>query len=978
MIKIPNSYECIKQERIEDIRSDAYLLKHKKSGARIALVSNEDENKVFHIAFRTPPADSTGVAHILEHSVLCGSKKFPLKDPFVELVKGSLNTFLNAMTYPDKTIYPVASCNDKDFQNLMDVYLDAVLHPNIYTNPKIFAQEGWHYELADMDAPLKYNGVVYNEMKGAFSSSDDVLERTMMNALFPDTPYGVESGGDPEDIPKLTYDAFLEFHQKYYHPSNSYIYLYGNMDMEEKLRWLDEEYLQEYSAIPVVSDIPLQKPFSAERELQEDYPILEDEPLTENTYLSWSAVVGKAGDIELETAMSILNYVLLAAPGAPLKQALLDAGIGRDIDGGYDSGILQPYFNVIARKAEGEHKDRFIQVIQDTLTKLATDGIDQKALESGLNYYEFLFREANFNRYPKGLILGLGMMQTWLYDENEPFAELKMLSVFEALRKKVPTGYFESVVKQYLIENTHKAVVVLSPKRGLANEKEKRTEDALAAYRATLSEEEKQAVILQTAALKKYQETPDSEEIIRTLPLLELSDVDPKTPVRLHTEEHSAAGIPVLTHDFYTNGIGYLSLLFDVKQVPDALLPYLGLLQSVLGSISTEHFTHGALFHEINAQTGGITHNLNMIPIAGDGHQYRTFYAIDSKYLYPKQDFVFDMIKEILLTSKLDDRKRLREILATERASKEYSLSALGNAAAMLRAESYYLEASAWKERTQGISYLHFIEDLDSNFDEKADALIDALKALMNIIFRKENLTVSLTAEDAGTASILQSVEALGKELYTEPFDAGSFAFSADTKNEGFITAGAVQYVASVDNFMDKGLPYTGALQVLQVLLNYEYLWTNIRVKGGAYGCSSGFSRYGQAYLTSFRDPNLSATLDIYRRIPEYLSQFEADEREMTKYILGAIGNLPEPRSASDRGALSLATYLSGLTIEDIQKTRDEVLHTTVEQIRSFGKYIPPGDKICVVGSEAALKRDEKVMKTLRPLVGGGTKASES
>ena len=415
------AYEILEQCPLRDLKSEGFILRHKKSGARVAVISNDDDNKVFYIGFRTPAEDSTGVPHIIEHTVLCGSDKYPVKDPFVELVKGSLNTFLNAITYPEKTIYPVASCNDTDFQNLMSVYMDAVFHPNIYKHQEIFKQEGWHYELESEDAPITINGVVYNEMKGAFSSADDVLQREILNSLFPDNTYSNESGGDPERIPDLTYEDYLDFHRRYYHPCNSYIYLYGNMDVAEKLRWMDEEYLSHYEEIELDSTVKAQKPFEKPVEITKKYPISSAEPEEDNTYLSYNLVVGDILDRKLYLAFDVLDYALLGAPGAPLKQALIDAGIGKDIVGGYDSSTMQPVFSIIAKNANSADKEKFLATIQDVLNRQVKDGVDKKALLAGISASEFRYREADFGQFPKGLLYGIQCLDSWLYDDMQPF-----------------------------------------------------------------------------------------------------------------------------------------------------------------------------------------------------------------------------------------------------------------------------------------------------------------------------------------------------------------------------------------------------------------------------------------------------------------------------------------------------------------------------------------------------------------------------
>ncbi len=967
-----DAYEVLREEQIDDVHAHGTLLRHKKTGARVVLLSNDDENKVFTIGFRTPPENSTGVAHIIEHTVLCGSRKFPLKDPFVELAKGSLNTFLNAMTYPDKTIFPVASCNDADFQNLMDVYLDAVFYPNIYRNELIFRQEGWHYHLENTDDPLTYNGVVYNEMKGAFSSAEEVLDRSVFSALFPDTPYGVESGGDPECIPELTYEEFLDFHRKYYHPSNSYIYLYGNMDMEEKLDWMDREYLSRFEAARVDSAIPYQKPFKEWKSLVMDYPVLDDEPLEENTYLSASYVVGSSLDTTLNVAFSVLEYVLLDAPGAPVKQALLDAHVGKDISGSYEDSTCQPFFTIEAKNAREEDRERFLTIIRETLEKLTQEGLDRKALASGINFFEFRFREADYATFPKGLIYGIELFVSWLYDDDRPFDYLKQLSVFEELKQKAEEGYFEGLIRKYLLENSHGADVVLRPRRGLAARKEAEEAEKLAAYKASLGREELEELVRQTKALKEYQESEETPEALACIPLLQRSDISRKTPVALRTEKADADGTDVLYHDYFTNGIGYLTLLFQTEQVPDDLIPYMGILKSVLGYVSTENYTYGQLFHEINASTGGISCGLQIFPGRDPEDAGTRLFGVRAKYLYPQQGFVFRMIREILLTSKLEDEKRLREILASLKARLQSSLAAAGHNTAASRALSYCSPVYGWQERIGGIAFYRVVEELESHFEERKDDLIRRLKRLMKLIFRPENLTVSLTSDAEGREGLEEQVKALKAVLCREPVETGKMEWQPEQKNEGFCTSGQVQYVAAAGNFRKAGFVYTGALRILKTVLNYDYLWMNLRVKGGAYGCMSAFRRTGESFLVSYRDPHLKRTLEVYEGLPEYLRQFHADEREMTKYIIGTVSELDVPLNASAKGAVALNAWFSGLTEEDFQREREQILDADEEDIRKLAdltEAVLKQHNICVVGSEKSVEDAADVFKSTESLI---------
>lgn len=967
-----NAYEVLKEEELQDIHSKGWLLRHKKTGARVMLIENSDENKVFNIAFRTPPKNSTGVAHILEHSVLCGSREFPLKDPFVELVKGSLNTFLNAMTYPDKTCYPVASCNDRDFQNLMHVYLDAVFYPNIYKKEEIFRQEGWNYHLEKKEGPLKYNGVVYNEMKGAFSSPDDVLEREIMNSLFPDTTYGCESGGDPVNIPDLSYEEFLDFHRQYYHPSNSFIYLYGNMDMEEKLEFLDSHYLSAFDSLVIDSEIWDQEAFAQVKDIQKSYPVSEDEGEEDNTYLSYNMVVGEAADINLSLAFEVLDYALLSAPGAPLKQALLDAKIGKDIYGSFEDGIKQTYFSIVAKGANLNRKEEFIKVIRDTLTKIAEDGIDKKAVTAGINYYEFRFREADFSSYPKGLMYGLDILSSWLYDDTKPFCEVQLLEGFEFLKKALEEGYFEELIRKYLLGNTHGAILSLVPEKGLAAKRDKELEEKLENYRKSLSDEELTRMVENTKALEAYQEAEEAPEALTCIPMLSREDIK-KEITGLTNEEHHVEDSLFLYHDVCTNGIGYADLLFEIHDFDVDTVHYLGLLKSVLGAVDTENYTYGELFNEVNARTGGIAYGIEVFDDAQDTDAFRAMFAVRGKALYPEMDFMFSMIREVLTTSKLDDTKRLYEIIARVRSRAQASLASAGHSTAVLRGASYASPMAAFQDEMAGIGYYQFIEKLEKDFDSCKDEIVKNLRKVMEEVLRPENFCVSYTGERESLDVVKAQAAGIKKVLFNGQKPESVKQAPCIKKNEAFKTSGQVQYVAQNGNFRKKGLEYTGALEILKVILSYDYLWINLRVKGGAYGCMSGFKRNGESFLVSYRDPHLKRTLEVYQGVPDYIRAFEADEREMTKYIIGTISNKDVPRTPQMQGSISKTAYFSNVTEDMLQKERNQILGAQKEDIQKLAALVEAvlsDDQICVVGSETAIEKAEDVFMEVKPLIG--------
>ena len=968
-----NAYEVLKEEDLQDIHSKGWLLKHKKTGARVMLIENSDENKVFNIAFRTPPKNSTGVAHILEHSVLCGSREFPLKDPFVELVKGSLNTFLNAMTYPDKTCYPVASCNDRDFQNLMHVYLDAVFYPNIYKKEEIFRQEGWNYHLEKKEGPLKYNGVVYNEMKGAFSSPDDVLEREIMNSLFPDTTYGCESGGDPVNIPDLSYEEFLDFHRQYYHPSNSFIYLYGNMDMEEKLEFLDSHYLSAFDSLVIDSEIRDQEAFAQVKDIQKSYPVSEDEGEEDNTYLSYNMVVGEAADINLSLAFEVLDYALLSAPGAPLKQALLDAKIGRDIYGSFEDGIKQTYFSIVAKGANLSQKEEFVKVIRDTLTKIMEEGIDKKAVTAGINYYEFRFREADFSSYPKGLMYGLDILSSWLYDDTKPFCEVQLLEGFEFLKKALEEGYFEDLIRKYLLDNTHGAILSLVPEKGLAAKRDKELEEKLENYRKSLSDEELTRMVENTKALEAYQESEEDPEALTCIPMLSREDIK-KEITGLTNEEHYVDDSLFLYHDVCTNGIGYADLLFEIHDFDVNTVHYLGLLKSVLGAVDTENYSYGELFNEVNARTGGISYGIEVFDDAQDTDAFRAMFAVRGKALYPEMDFMFSMIREVLTTSKLTDTKRLYEIIARVRSRAQASLASAGHSTAVLRGASYASPMAAFQDEMAGIGYYQFIEKLEKDFDSCKDEIVKNLRKVMEEVLRPENFCVSYTGERESLDTVKTQAAEIKKVLFNGQKPEPVKQAPCVKKNEAFKTSGQVQYVAQNGNFRKKGLEYTGALDILKVILSYDYLWINIRVKGGAYGCMSGFKYSGESFFVSYRDPHLKRTYDVFAGIPDYVRGFKADEREMTKYIIGTISGKDVPKTPQMKGNASKGAYFCGVTEEMMQKERDEILNAQAEDIQALAPLIEAilsDEEICVVGSEPKVQKEETLFGSISPLING-------
>jgi hypothetical protein len=974
------AYETIEETSLKDIHSVGYLVRHKKSGAVLTLISNNDENKVFYIGFRTPPKDSTGVAHIIEHTVLNGSEKYPLKDPFVELVKGSLNTFLNAMTYPDKTLYPVASTNMQDFKNLMDVYMDAVFHPNIYKYPEVFRQEGWHYELNDRDSELKINGVVYNEMKGAFSSPDDVLERKILNSLFPNTPYSNESGGDPDVIPTLKREDYLNFHRKYYRPSNSYIYLYGDMDFDERLNYLDKEYLGQYEKSEVDSDIPLEKPFSKPVFVEGKYSVNSDESTDKKTYLSWNKAVGTSGESELSCALSILDYALISSQGAPLTKALLDAGIGEDVYGGYDNGTRQGVFSVIAKNADKDQEEEFIKIIKDTLTEVRDKGLDRDVLRAGIESAKFRFLESDFGSAPKGLIYGLNIMDTWLYEKDKPFDQLFAAEYYDRLLEKLDSNYFEDIIDKYLINNTHCAIVSILPEPGLTIKKEKALAEKLASYKASLSNEELDKLIFETKELKKFQEEPTPEEDLKKIPMLKREDLR-RSVRKLNGHLHEENGIKILHSNVETNGIHYLEVDFLPKGLHEEDIPLLSFYSKVLGAVDTEKHSYKELGTDENIYTGGIIVNTKVYPVIGKEPVF-SFY-IRTKMFYSNEKKGEELLDEILFESKLDDKNRIKEILLQEKSSLEDSLQSSGNTTAAMRAGSYYDYAARLGDEISGISYYRFISAMANDFDKEYDKFLKKVEDIKPLIFRPENLFISTTGRDEAFCAVKDYIPSLLSRL--EAFrdidvkgNPGSIISDGrpevrkpEEVNEGFMTTGQVQYVCRAGDFKKAGFEYSGALNILKVMLGYDYFWINVRVKGGAYGCGGNFMRNGSVFFTSYRDPDLAKTIDIFNKTDEYLLNFDADERTMTKYIIGTMSSVDTPLTPKQLGLRDLSAYFYGIDEKELQKERDSILDARPEDIRALAPMVKEAMKdgyLCVIGSESKIKSESERFAKVKKL----------
>ena len=940
-----------------------------KSGAKLLFIANNDDNKVFSITFRTTPTDDTGVAHIVEHSTLCGSRKFPTKEPFVELVKGSLNTFLNAMTFPDKTMYPVASRNDKDFRNLMDVYLDAVFYPNMRTTPEILMQEGWHYEIEQSTEPLTYSGVVYNEMKGALSSPDGLLERKILNNLYPDTTYQYESGGDPVAIPDLTQEMFIDFHNRYYHPANSYIYLYGNMDMMSTLEFLDVEYLANFDKIEIDSHIDIQKPFEKRKLIKDVYPIAPGESKENKTFLSLNYSIATSLEKEKMLAFTILEQALLKSEAAPLRNALIKAGLGSDVISSFDNGILQPMFSIIVNGSEANKVDKFIEIVEDTLQKIVTEGIDTELLQASINSMEFKLREADFGQYPKGLIYNINLMNSWLYD-GEPTMYLYYEEALTTIKQWAKEGKFEELIQKYLLNNTHGHILILEPDDKIVANKEQALVEKLAKIKANMSDKEIEQIIASTKKLKERQRSVDKPEDLEKIPLLKIEDIN-KSCDKLILEEDEIATTKVLKHDVETNGIVYIKMLFDAGSIAYEDINYLFLLEELIGRTDTNNYSYQALANKVNLHTGGMRFAVSTYDKEGNVDSYMPKFVFKAKALVNKMPEMINLLHEIVFNSSFVDKERIKELILQCRSDFEMSILRSGHQLVLDELMAYFTP----KERYDNLGDLRFyafIKNFLNDFDNEFEKMKLSFAKIMPMIFNKHNLLTSITVSKSNYDKVIKTVIPFIEELPNNIYPKQEIPFKVEKKNEGFITSSQVQYVAKGANFIRLGYKYTGAMKVLETIMRYEYLWTHIRVLGGAYGAFVKFRRDGNMYFGSYRDPNLTETLNVYDNTAKFLRDFTVNNREMTKYIIGTISGIDMPLTPALKGELATSAYISGMTDEMRQQQRDEILATTQDDIRALADLVEAcmaENAICVLGGNSKVTEAKDIFKSVTTLL---------
>ena len=951
-----HGFELLREEHIDELNTDAQIWRHEKTGAELLSLANDDENKVFGVSFRTPPTDSTGLPHIMEHCVLGGSRKYQIKEPFVELLKGSLYTFVNAFTAPDRTLYPVASTNTQDYYNLIDVYLDAVFHPLI--TPHHLQQEGWHYELDNVDDPLVYKGVVFNEMKGAYSSPDNVLYRYGQQTLFPDTPYGVDSGGDPETIPDLTYEQFKAFHDTYYHPSNARIFCYGDDDIEERLRILDV-YLSEFEMLGVDSRVALQEPFAEPKQFTFPYSVEEGEDADKKAMIDINWGLPEAVDSELVWGLNVLSYALVGTQASPLRKALIDSGLGEDLTGsGLSTSLRQMTFGVGMKGIHPDDAGKVETLVFDTLRQLEGDGFEPDMVEAAVNSIEFSLRENNTGSYPRGLGLMMRTMNTWNYG-RDPLIPLKYEVPLTAVKANIANNptYFQDLIQTYLLNNTHRVTLLLEPDATLNQRKEAAEKEKLAAVKAEMNEAELEAIVADTAALKKVQETPDTPEALASIPTLTLADLE-KENKQIPVAESEAHGSKILYHDLFTNGIVYLEVGLNLKQVPAELLPYVKLFGRSLLKLGTETEDFVKLSQRIGRKTGGISPTFFTSTMATSADSTAWLF-LHGKSTVDQSQELLDIIRDILLTVKLDNQDRFRQIVLEAKARQESGLIPSGHVVVNGRLRSKFNEADWANEQMGGLTQLFFLRQLSQDVEQDWPDVLAKLEAVRQHLLNRNAMICNVTLDAENWSQFQPKLRDFVASMPAHDVSLADWSPALARTNEGLTIPAQVNYVGKGANLYELGYKLHGSNSVIRKFLGTTWLWEKVRVQGGAYGGFCTFDRDSGVFnYLSYRDPNLAQTLENYNGTADFLRNLDLHEAELTKSIIGAIGGLDGYQLPDAKGFTSLSRHLINLTDEARQQYRDEVLSTTAADFKAFGEVLAAVNEngvVVVLGSADAI-----------------------
>ncbi len=947
------AFELIRDEHIAEVNSQAQLFRHIKTGAEVLSLVNDDENKVFGITFKTPPEDSTGIAHILEHSVLCGSRKYPVKKPFVELIKGSLNTFLNAMTFPDKTAYPVASQNLKDFYNLVDVYLDAVFFPLITEDT--FRQEGWHYELEDTNSPLVYKGVVFNEMKGVFQSPDAVMRDIAQRSLYPDTTYGITSGGDPKAIPDLTYQQFKAFHQTYYHPSNTRAFFSGDDDAGARLDILDA-YFSQFERAPVDAEVKLQSRFNAPRQIVATYAGTKDEGKPRDGMVSVNWMIDPPADRTEALSHGMLSYLLAGNPAAPLRKALTESGLGEGMTGGgIGSGLRQPMASFGMKGIDPADAEKIEALILSTLGEIADKGFAPEQLEAAANTFEFSLRENNTGSYPRGMVYMFNALGSWLHG-GDPLAQLHFEDALTALKDKAAKGHFANEIRRLFLENTHRTTVTLSADPEQGAREAAREAEILAGVRAGMDDGALQATVAETRKLKALQESVDDPALLAKIPTLGLSDL-PRETRKVPIEIGNLGEARLFYHDLPTLGIVYLDLGFDLHVLDKALLPYLPLFGRALLQTGTSKEDFVSLTQRIGRSTGGIAQHRGLSARQGSDGSAAWFF-LSGKAVPDKLEEMLAIMGDVLLDARLDNRERFKQMALEEKAGFEARLVPSGNAIVDTRLKSGLTEASWIAEQLGGVSYLSFLRELVKRIDSDWSSVEAALKRIRGTLFNRGRMVVNVTTDGALWDRARGEIERFMGRLPNGDFAFADWAIDHQPKSEGLIIPAQVNYVGKGANLRSLGFEMTGASSVVLKFLNTTYLWDKVRVQGGAYGGSSRFDlTSGNFSFLSYRDPNLLGTIDAYDGASKALKA-DIGESDLTRSIIGVIGDVDGYEFPDAKGYSSMWRQLTGTTDAIRQQRRDEILGTTIADFRRRAEAVEAVARhghVVVLGGEAAI-----------------------
>lgn len=967
--KVYHGFKLIKQKPINEFNAIGRVFKHVRTGARLLKIDTNDDNKCFTVAFKYLANDDTGVAHILEHASMESSQKYRVKNPMTLLLKGSLQSFMNAMTSNEFIMYPIASRNKKDFFNIMEVYLDMIFRPLVYKEKNIFLQEGWRYELANKDQELTYNGIVYNEMKGYYSSPQQILYDHILKNLLPNTSYAHNYGGDPEFIPELSHQKLLAFHKKYFHPSNSYFILYGDGDTLEELRFIHNNCLSRYKRKNIRPVIPIQKPFKKIRDVTIDYAVGKTEDTKDKTLLSLSFAIGGALQPELTMAMGVLADLLVNLPDSPLRKALNKAGIGKEVKGGYDDS-KQGVFLITIDNANHEDKEKFRKIVFDTLHEIVKSGLDKKQIEGALNSLEFRLREADFGRFPKGLVVTFNSVRGWMIG-NDPFLTMEWEKPLKRIRTALESDYFEKIIQKHILKNTHALLLTLQPKPGLTEEIEQKTKQKLARIKASMSDAKLQALIKQTEDLKKWQTAPDKPEDIQKIPMLSIQDINPKAE-NLPVAKKQIGDTQVLHFSTPTNGIIYLQIMFDASGVPQEMIPQLSLLTEMLGKLSTKNHTFGDLNSEINIHTGGIYISPAIISDFKNPDHFMHRLVVQGKALTGKLDKLLDLKTEIVRATQYNDIQRIKQVITSLDSNLQNQSRANGYGLALQRLLSQLSPQGIYYELSQGLSFVHLVSKLAKQLDNRSDDLIADMEMIASLVFNKNNLIVGITCSEEDYQTFEQQFPRFLSQFKNQPVVTQTLPSVAKPANEALLSPSKVQYVIKGANFRKLGYTYTGRLNLLSNILSWDYLTSKIRIEGGAYGSWLSFNPEGLVVMSSYRDPKVVETLQVYDQMADFVRNFKANKQEMTRYIIGSIAKLDKPMTPSLKGSSAIGYCLKNITLEDRQKERDELLNTNQQDINQLAKMISDittHANYCIYGNEEKLKTHQNLFDNLVEVV---------